>query len=115
MEGYMRRARSQEDVLIQRLQRALPLGARGRPALLAFLRARGVIGSIAPRLKVIGIFPAGAEGEFLCRFTVEDSAFAKTFVAPLGQLALDRRHSAARDIAACCKRRVEPVARCLDA
>jgi hypothetical protein len=97
----MRHARSQEDALVQRVQRALPLGARGRPALLAFLRARGVIGSIAPRLKVIGIFPAGSQGEFLCRFTVEDGDWAETFVAPLGQLALDRRHSAARKLDLC--------------
>ncbi|MFZ3181203.1 MAG: hypothetical protein WA156_13575 [Methylocystis silviterrae] len=97
----MRHAWSQEDALVQRLQRALPLGARGRPALLAFLRARGVIGNIAPRLKVIGIFPAGAQGEFLCRFSVEDGVGAETFVAPLGQLALDRRHLAARKLDLC--------------
>lgn len=101
MEASMRHAWNQEDVLIQRLQRALPLGARGRPALLAFLRARGVIGSIAPRLKVISIIPAGAQSGFMCRFTIEDSALAETFVAPLGQLALDRRHPAARKLDLC--------------
>ncbi len=94
----MRHARSQEDILVQRLQRALPLGARGRPALLAFLRTRGIIGSIAPRLKVIGIFPSGAQSEFMCRFTIEGSARDETFVAPLGQLALDRRHPATQKL-----------------
>jgi hypothetical protein len=97
----MSHAWSQEAILVQRLQRALPLGARGRPALLAFLRARGVIGSIAPRLKVIGIFPAGAQGEFLCRFTIEDGLGMETFVAPLDQLALDRRHPVARKLDLC--------------
>ncbi|MGD9656251.1 MAG: hypothetical protein AB7U61_01205 [Methylocystis sp.] len=94
----MRHARIQDDALVQLLQRALPLGARGRPALLAFLRARGVIGNVAPRLQVVGIFPAGAQSEFMCRFTIEDCARDETFVAPLGQLALDRRHPAARKL-----------------
>jgi hypothetical protein len=97
----MSHAWSPETVLVQRLQRALPLRARGRPALLAFLRARGVIGSIAPKLKVIGIFPAGAQGEFLCRFTVEDGVEMETFVAPLDQLALDRGHPVARKLDLC--------------
>lgn len=97
----MRDAWSQEDALIQRLQRALPLGARGRPTLLAFLRARGVIGNVAPRLKVIGIFAGGPQNEFLCRFMVEDGVSAETFIAPLGHLALDRRHPSARKLDLC--------------
>jgi hypothetical protein len=97
----MHHARNQEDILVQRLQRALPLGARGRPALLAFLRARGIIGGIAPKLKVIGIFPSGAQSEFMCRFTVEDGVGAETFVAPLDQIALDRRHPVARKLDLC--------------
>ena len=47
---------------IQNLRRALPLSAHARPALIGFLRERGVIGRGAPRLVVLDIFDAGDGG-----------------------------------------------------
>ncbi|HEY8125475.1 MAG TPA: hypothetical protein VIF88_08670 [Methylocystis sp.] len=79
---------------IQNLRRALPLSAHPRPALLGFLRERGVIGRGAPRLVVIDIFDAGAARGVMCRFAIAEDCEAASFIAPLAQLALERRHPA---------------------
>ena len=88
-----------DDDLILRLQRQLPLLAHGRPALLDFLRARGVIGSGSPRLKVVGVFQAGQRGDLMCRFIIEGDVSNQSFVVPLTGVALSRRHPAARELA----------------
>jgi len=85
--------------LVQRLRRALPLPAYPRPALLAFLRTHRAIGGCAPRLILTDVFDAGGAGGIMCRFAIAD-VDASRFVAPLDQLALDRRRPVAREAAA---------------
>ncbi len=82
--------------LVQNLRRALPLSAHPRPALISFLRERGVIGRGAPRLVVLDIFDAGAAGGLMCRFAIAEDSEAASFIAPLAQVALQRKHPAAR-------------------
>ncbi|MGD9656429.1 MAG: hypothetical protein AB7U61_02140 [Methylocystis sp.] len=102
-------AQSQEKHFVQRLQRALPLRAYGRPTLLAFLRSRRLIGPASPRLKVIGISTTGAANGFMCRFRIEGRAYEETFFAPLAHIALDRRHPITREIDSYFKSRVELI------
>lgn len=83
--------RHARDSLIQSLRGALPLSARPRAALLSFLRARGVTGRNAPRLVIVDVFDAGAQG-LMCRFEIAEESMASGFVAPLAQIALDRRY-----------------------
>jgi hypothetical protein len=85
--------------LVQRLRRALPLSAYPRPALLAFLKTHRAMGGCAPRLIVTDVFDAGGAGGLMCRFAIAD-VDTSSFVAPLDQLALDRRRPVAREAAA---------------
>jgi hypothetical protein len=82
--------------VIHNLRHALPLSAHARPALIGFLRERGVIGRGAPRLVVLDIFDARAAGGIMCRFAIAEDSEAASFIAPLAQLALARRQPAAR-------------------
>lgn len=79
--------------LIHSLCRALPLSARPRPKLTAFLRERGIVGHGSPRLVILNVFDAGAAGGLMCRFSVANNEEASGFIAPLAQVALDRRYS----------------------
>jgi hypothetical protein len=81
--------------LLHNLRRALPVSAHARPALLDFMRARSVIGHASPRLTIIDIFDAGQDRGLMCRFAIAGEAEGRGFVAPLAQLALDRRRVAA--------------------
>ena len=82
--------------LDQNLRRALPLSAHPKQALIAFLRERGVVTRGAPRLVVLDVFDAGDAGGLMCRFAIAENGEALSFIAPLAQLALHRRHSGAR-------------------
>ncbi|MBG0792001.1 hypothetical protein IYY11_00575 [Methylocystis sp. H62] len=82
--------------LVQNLRRALPLSAHPRPALIGFLRERGVVTRGAPRLVVLDIFDAGEACGVMCRFALAEESEASSFIAPLAQVALARRHPAAR-------------------
>ncbi|MGD9658115.1 MAG: hypothetical protein AB7U61_10865 [Methylocystis sp.] len=77
--------------LVQNLRRALPLSAHPRPALIAFLRERGVVTRGAPRLAVLDVFDAGGAAGLMCRFAIA-GVDASSFVAPLEQVAFERRH-----------------------
>ncbi len=74
--------------LVQNLRRALPLSAHPKQALFAFLRERGVVTRGAPRLIV---FDAGGAGGLMCRFTIVGETDGAAFIAPLAQVALQRR------------------------
>jgi hypothetical protein len=91
--------RVRQENLVQSLRDALPLSARPRPALLAFLRGRGAIGRNAPRLIILDVLDAGAQG-LMCRFEIAGDVNASGFVAPLAQIALDRRHPVVQKLAA---------------
>jgi hypothetical protein len=93
--------------LVHSLRDALPLPARPRPALLVFLRARGVIGRSAPKLVIVDIFNTAAQ-DLMCRFMIAGDA-ASSFVAPLAQIAFDRRHPLVQRLAA--RRRNAPRSR----
>jgi hypothetical protein len=82
--------------LVDNLRRALPLPAHARPALIAFLRERGIVTRGAPRLIVLDVFDAGDVGGLMCRFAVAEDGDGSSFIAPLAQVALQRRRSAAR-------------------
>ncbi|ULO24589.1 hypothetical protein [Methylocystis sp. SB2] len=84
-----------QECFVQNLRRAIPVSAHARPALLTFLRARGVIGPGSPRLKVIDVFDAGDDRGLMCRFTIAGEVEGRGFVAPLAQLALERRRAVA--------------------
>ncbi|MFZ3182461.1 MAG: hypothetical protein WA156_20165 [Methylocystis silviterrae] len=79
---------------IHHLRRALPLSAHARPALIAFLREHGVIARGATRLVILDIFDAGDAGGVMCRFAIAENSEASSFIAPLAQVALERRHPA---------------------
>jgi hypothetical protein len=79
---------------IHQLRRALPLPAHARPALIVFLRERGVVTRGAPRLVILDVFDAGAAGGMMCRFTLAEEAEAASFIAALAQVALERQHPA---------------------
>lgn len=98
--------RVRQESLVHSLRGALPLSAYPRPPLLAFLRERGAIGRNTPRLVVIDIFDAGATQGLMCRFEIADDVNASGFVAPLAQIALDRRHPLAQRLAS--RRRQAP-------
>lgn len=80
---------------VEALRRSAPLAAHARPALLAFLQARGAAGRASPRLEIVDIFQANPTGELMCRFAVQDAG-DKTFVAPFAHVALDRNHPLVR-------------------
>lgn len=86
-----------QERFVQNLRRALPVSAHARPALLDFLRAHGVVCRASPRLTIIDIFDAGQDCGPMCRFVIAGEAEGRGFVAPLAQLALDRRRAAALD------------------
>lgn len=79
---------------VHHLRRALPLPAHPKEALIAFLRERGVVARGAPRLVILDVFDAGDAGELMCRFAVAEDRDGSSFIAPLAQVALQRRHSA---------------------
>ncbi len=87
---------AKQGQFILHLRRTLPLSAHPRPPLLAFLRARGLNGRGAPRLIVLDIFDAGEDRGLMCRFAIAEDSEASSFIAPLAQVALARRHPAAR-------------------
>lgn len=84
--------------LVHSIRDFLPLTGRARPALLAFLRARGAIGRNAPKLVIVDILDTGVQ-DLLCRFMIEGDADS-SFVAPLTHIAFDRRHPLAQTLAA---------------
>jgi hypothetical protein len=89
------------ELLIQKLQQALPLHAHGRTALAAVLQRHSSAASTMPRVMVTDIFYAGEEKGLMCRVDVQGLTNDRTVVvAPLTQLAFDRRHPVTRDIAA---------------
>ncbi|MBM3577493.1 MAG: hypothetical protein FJX40_07480 [Alphaproteobacteria bacterium] len=88
--------RVRQESLVHNLRGALPLSAHPRPPLLAFLRERGAIGRNAPRLVVVDIFDAGETQGLMCRFEIAGDVNVSGFVAPLAQIALDRRHPLAQ-------------------
>lgn len=86
---------------IDRLRTSLPVSGYPRPALLAELRSRKAAGRSAPKLRVIDILDAGSDKGLMCRFLVVDKD-ARSFVAPISQIALDRRHPMAQAVATHC-------------
>ncbi len=91
--------------LVDKLQQFLPLPATPTPALRAYLR-RAVPGApMTSRWQVTSVFYAGEAGGLLCQLVVQEAtATPRIIMAPLTQIAFDRRHSIAREIAANLKR-----------
>lgn len=83
---------------IDRLRRTLPVSGYPRPTLLMELRIRKAVGRSTPKLKVIDIFDVGNGQALMCRFLVCEHD-ARSFIAPLSQIALDRCHRPAQAVA----------------
>ena len=96
------------ETLMQKLRRALPLTAHGRPPLTAALRRGLSCANLLPRVTVTDVFYAGEANGLMCRIDVhkgiDDSVVV---VAPVTQLAFNRKHPVAREIAAYRKHRAE--------
>lgn len=90
--------RLKQKNLIHYLREALPIAARPRPALLSFLRARGAIGRSAPKLLIVDIVDTAAQ-DVMCRFMIAGDAVS-SFVAPLAQIAFDRKNPMIKRFAA---------------
>ncbi|MBM3552215.1 MAG: hypothetical protein FJX45_10685 [Alphaproteobacteria bacterium] len=86
------------ESLVHNLRDALPLPARPRPALLSFLRARGVIGRSARKLVIVDIVDTATQ-DVMCRFMIAGDG-ASNFVAPLAQIAFDRKNPIVKRFAA---------------
>ncbi|MGD9544271.1 MAG: hypothetical protein AB7F41_08505 [Methylocystis sp.] len=84
---------------LDRLRRSLPAAAHARQPLLGYLQSKRVIGSTSSTLRIVNVFLNGYDGNIMCQFAIEGDARARVFVAPLSQLALNRRHPAARKAA----------------
>jgi len=96
------------EQLVQKLRRALPLTAHGRPSLTAVLGRSLACANLMPRVTVTDVFYAGEENGLMCRVDVHGVTDEPVVVvAPVTQLAFNRRHPVARDIAAYRKRRAE--------
>lgn len=93
-----------QDDVIERLQRALPLAAHGKPELLAFLRTRKLTVNKSPRLKVLSIFQLGRRGDLVCRIVIDDGVGDQMFFAPLTVLIFDHGNPAALSAQAASRR-----------
>ena len=85
-----RKARSKKNTL-SRLRRNLPLLARGKPALMSFLKSRAVGIRTLSRLLVTDVFDAGgALGLNVSLRHIRSGEHPHLFVAPLTQIAFTR-------------------------
>ena len=94
--------------LVRKLRRALPLTAHGRPSLTAALRQRLPGAIVMPRVTVTDVFYGGEKDGLMCRVHVQGAIDEPlVVVAPITQLAFNRWHPIAHDIAVYRKRRTE--------
>jgi hypothetical protein len=85
--------------LLKMVREALPLAAHAKPALLTFLRRRTANKTMAPRLTVTDVLDSRDAHGPMCKFAVHDSALLREiFIAPINQIAFDRRLPLARQI-----------------
>lgn len=104
MGTNMRHAAFQDAEFLPRPRATPPLSAYGEPALLSFLRDHLASVGTSPRLTVTNVFDAGEAGGFMRQFVErKPSRASRIFVAPLTQIAFERRF--ARVIAAQPERR----------
>jgi hypothetical protein len=82
--------------LVELARQSLPASAYPRKTLMEFLHKRGVLSMDMPKLSVVDVFNAGESAGLMCRFVVARGQVSGPFVAPLNQLAIDRRHPLAR-------------------
>ncbi|BGE84983.1 hypothetical protein Ms3S1_14190 [Methylosinus sp. 3S-1] len=80
---------------LTQLQRNLPLPARGRPALLSFLRAHAAEIDASACLWVTEIFDAGEKLGVMCRIAVANRENG-SFIAPFSHVAVSRKGSRRR-------------------
>ena len=93
------RARKFNTSIPRSAEKDLPISAHARQPLLGYLQSRRVIGSTSPTLRVVNVFLNDYDGNIMCQFTIEGGESTCIFVAPLTQLALSRKHPAARESA----------------
>ena len=99
------------EQLVQKLRRALPLTAHGRPSLTAALRRRLPGGCRVPRVTIIDVFDAGEKDGLMCRVDVQGAIDEPVIVvAPITHLAFNRRLPIAHEIAAYRKCRTQATA-----
>jgi len=83
---------------LYRLRRNLPAYAHARQPLLRYLQSKRIVGSSSPTLRIANVFLDSGEN-IMCQFQIDGDTNGRFFVVPLTQLALDRRHPAAREAA----------------
>jgi len=99
------------EQLVQKLRRALPLAAHGRPPLMLALRQRLPGAILMPRVTITDAFYAGEKNVLMCRIDLHGEIDEPVVVlAPITQLAFNRSHPIARDIAAYRKRHAQASA-----
>ncbi len=104
----------QDERVLWRLQRMLPVSAHGRSKLLKFLRGRLPLGGISPRLTVTNIFYPRDGKSLMCKFHVDaTTAGMLSVVAPIEQVAFERGHPIAQELAAYSKGYEKKSAACL--
>lgn len=97
--------------LVQKIRRFLALAAHGRPSLTATLQRSFSCANLMARLTVTDIFGESEDKGLMCHIDVKGLTGEPVLVvAPITQLAFNRRHPDARDIAAYRKRRAESAA-----
>lgn len=85
------------NLSLDHLRRSLPAAAHARQPLLSFLFAKRVIGSTAPTLRVVNVFPSDAGGNLMCQFKIDGDHTARTFIAPMDYVVFARRSPEGRD------------------
>jgi len=99
------------EILMEKLNAALPFPARVPPALMSQLRPRSATGGGAADCMVKSIFYMGDGGGIMCGVALDDAKQEEAIVVSITQLAFDRRLPAARDIASYQKNRIKRIRR----
>lgn len=97
------------DTLMSKMERHLPLAARGTGALVRFLRGSEVSLPASRRVEIVRVFYLGDEGGIACDVTLPGSDSA--LVVSLTHLRLDGGHPLSKEVRAYQTKRSRALAR----
>ncbi len=101
----------QTELLIAKLQAALPLPATATPPLLAQVQEQAPGRDLSPQCQITGIHYAGDEGGIVCKLDFGHEDGEKAFFVSITHLTFDRRLPLAREITAYQKHRIKRIHR----
>jgi len=101
----------QANLLVAKLNAALPLPATATPPLLAQLHEQAPGRDLSPQCQITGIHYAGDEGGIVCRLGFGHEDDEKVFFVSITHLTFDGRLPLAREIAAYQKHRIKRIRR----